>query len=369
MSDRPSVPFVDLSVQHRSIEAELTKAMTGVMDRSQFILGAEVEAFEREFAAYCGASHCIGVGNGTDALFLALKACGIGPGDEVITASHSFVSTGLTISWTGATPVFVEVDPATYTLDPAAVAKGITAKTRAIVPVHLYGQCADMDPILALARERKLLVIEDAAQAHGSTYGKKKAGSIGDVACFSFYPSKNLGAVGDAGAVVTSNADLAAKLQMLHNYGQAKRYHHVSVGYNSRLDELQAAVLRVKLRHLDKWNAMRVRVAKRYIKSLDGRFVKPETANGRNHIYHLFVIRSGQRDALQAHFAKDGIQTQVHYPVPIHQQAVFRELAHRDGALAFTEKAATEVLSLPMFPTISDEQVARVLDSANRFGR
>lgn len=346
MSERPAVPFVDLSVQHRSIETELSKAMAGVMDRSQFILGKEVEAFEREFAAYCGASHCIGVGNGTDALFLALKACGIGAGDEVITASHSFVSTGLTISWTGATPVFVEVDPATYTLDPTEVEKATTPKTRAIVPVHLYGQCAEMEPLLKLARERNLFVIEDAAQAHGSTYGRKKAGSLGDAACFSFYPSKNLGAIGDAGAVVTSNPDLAAKLQKLHNYGQAKRYHHVSVGYNSRLDELQAAVLRVKLRHLDEWNAMRVRVAKRYIKSLDSRFVKPQTGKGRNHIYHLFVIRSGARDALMAHLAKDGIQAQVHYPVPIHQQAVFRELPHRNGDLSFTEKCATEVLSI-----------------------
>lgn len=369
MSDPAVVPFVDLKVQHGQVAKEINDAIQGVIGRSQFILGSELETFEREFASYCGAAHCVGVGNGTDALFLALKACGIGPGDEVITVSHSFVSTALTIAWTGATPVFVEVDPATYTLDPSALKAAITKKTKAIVPVHLYGQCAEMAPILAAAAEHNLLVIEDAAQAHGSTYRGAKAGAIGDIATFSFYPSKNLGAMGDAGAIVTRSDALAAKVRKLRNYGQSKRYHHDTMGYNSRLDELQAAVLRVKLRHLDAWNAARQAVAKKYIDGLDGGLVKPATGADRNHTYHLFVVRSPKRDALQEHLGKAGVQTQVHYPVPIHLQPVFRDLPHRSGNLSFTERAAREVLSLPMYPTITAREVERVLSAAQAFGR
>ena len=363
------VPFVDLTSQHKLIADEMARAIQGVIDRSQFVLGQEVEAFEREFATYCGVSHCVGVGSGTDALFLALKVCGIGAGDEVITASHSFVSTALAVSWTGATPVFVDIDPKTYTLDPQKAAEAVTPRTRAIMPVHLYGQCAEMDSIVALAHRENLLVVEDAAQAHGAMMGSRKAGSLGNIACFSFYPAKNVGALGDAGAIVTGDANLAKRLRLLRNYGQAARYHHESMGYNSRLDELQAAILRVKLRHLDDWNAMRSSAAGRYLAELRGLLDFPQTAPGRTHNFHLFVIRSDQRDALQEHLRARGVRTQIHYPIPIHLQNVYRDLPHRGGDLAVTEKAASQVLSLPMFPTITSQQLDRVVGAVNSFDR
>jgi dTDP-4-amino-4,6-dideoxygalactose transaminase len=369
MKALPEVPFVDLVSQHQLIAGEMARAIQGVIDRSQFILGEQVQGFEREFARYCGVSEGVGVGSGTDALFFALKACGIGAGDEVITASHSFISSALAISWTGATPVLVEIDPKTYTIDPKKVAEAVTGKTRAILPVHLYGQCADMDPIMALARAKRIRVIEDAAQAHGATYGKKKAGALGHIACFSFYPAKNVGALGDAGAVVTDDPELAHRIRLLRNYGQKTRYHHESMGYNSRLDEVQAAVLRVKLRHLDEWNAMRTRAAKRYLTGLGGRIALPQVAPGRTHNYHLFVVRSSEREALREHMTRHGIRTQVHYPVPIHLQAVYRDLPFRAGDLAITENAAKEVLSLPMFPTVTPGQIDRVVEAVNSFGR
>jgi dTDP-4-amino-4,6-dideoxygalactose transaminase len=369
MQNKMTVPFVDLKAQHDLLAQELNEAIQRVMARSWFILGAELEAFEAEFATYCGVKHCIGVGSGTEALHLALRACGVGPGHEVITVSHSFIATALATLWTGATPVFVDIEPESYTIDPAQIAPAITPKTRAILPVHLYGQCADMDPIMALAAEHNLYVVEDAAQAHGAFYKGKKAGSIGHLGCFSFYPAKNLGACGDAGAVVTSDPELDRKLRMLRNYGQSSKYHHEGMGFNSRLDELQAAILGTKLLHLDSWNESRRDAAEFYLSSLEKRFCPPTTKVGRVPNYHLFVIQSDVRDSLQQHLHRHGIQTQSHYPVPIHRQTAFRDLPHRDGDLFVTERIAQRVLSLPMFPTISREQLAHVSARVNSFGK
>ncbi len=369
MQNKIAVPFVDLKAQHDLLAEELSEAMQRVMRRSWFILGAELEAFEAEFATYCEVTHCVGVGSGTEALHLALRACGVGPGHEVITVSHSFIATALAIIWTGATPVFVDIESESYTMDPAQIARAITPKTRAVLPVHLYGQCADMDPILAVAAEHNLYVVEDAAQAHGAFYKGKKAGSIGHLGCFSFYPAKNLGACGDAGAVVTSDAQLDKKLRMLRNYGQSSKYYHDSIGFNSRLDEIQAAILRTKLLHLDAWNENRRSAATCYLSALEKRFAPPTTKVGRVPNYHLFVIQSDDRDSLQHHLCRHGIETQSHYPVPIHRQAAFRELPHRDGDLFVTERIARRVLSLPMFSTISGEQLAHVSACVNSFGK
>jgi dTDP-4-amino-4,6-dideoxygalactose transaminase len=369
MQNKITVPFVDLKAQHDLMAQELTEAIQRVMTRSWFVLGAELEAFEAEFAVYCGVKHCVGVGSGTEALHLALRACGIGPGDEVITVSHSFIATALAIVWTGATPVFVDIDSESYTIDPAQIAHAITPKTRAILPVHLYGQCADMDPILAVAAEHNLYVVEDAAQAHGAFYKGKKAGSMGHLGCFSFYPAKNLGACGDAGALVTSDPQLDRKLRVLRNYGQSSKYHHETMGFNSRLDELQAAVLRTKLPYLDAWNKRRRIAAEYYLTALEKRFSPPTTKLDCVPNYHLFVIQSDDRDSLQHYLSRRGIETLSHYPVPIHRQTACRELPHRDGDLFVTEHIAQRVLSLPMFSTISGEQLAHVSACVNSFGK
>jgi dTDP-4-amino-4,6-dideoxygalactose transaminase len=369
MQNKITVPFVDLKAQHDLLAQELNEAIQRVMTRSWFILGAELEAFEAEFATYCGVKHCVGVGSGTEALHLALRACGVGPGHEVITVSHSFIATALAILWTGATPVFVDIDSESYTIDPAQIAHAITPKTRAILPVHLYGQCADMDPILAVAAEHNLYVVEDAAQAHGAFYKDKKAGSMGHLGCFSFYPAKNLGACGDAGAVVTSDPQLDRKLRVLRNYGQSSKYHHETMGFNSRLDELQAAILRTKLPHLDTWNESRRNAGECYLSALEKRFSPPKTKVGCVPNYHLFVIQSDERDSLQQHLRRHAIETLMHYPVPIHRQTAFRDLTHRDCDLFVTERIAQRVLSLPMFPTISGEQLAHVSACVNSFGK
>jgi len=369
MQNKIRVPFVDLKAQHDLLAQELNEAIQRVMTRSWFILGAELEAFEAEFAIYCGVKHCVGVGSGTEALHLALRACGVGPGHEVITVSHSFIATALAIVWTGATPVFVDIDSESYTIDPAQIAHAITPKTRAILPVHLYGQCADMDPILAVAAEHNLYVIEDAAQAHGALYRGKKAGSMGHLGCFSFYPAKNLGACGDAGAVVTSDPQLDRKLRLLRNYGQSSKYHHETMGFNSRLDELQAAILRTKLLYLDAWNANRRNAAKRYQSTLETRFVPSKSKVDCVPNYHLFVIQSDDRDGLQQHLRQHAIETLIHYPVPIHKQAAICDLPHRSCDLPSTEFLAQRVLSLPMFPTISEEHLACVSACVNSFGK
>ncbi len=363
------VPVVDLQAQHRLLAQELNEAIQRVMNRSWFILGEELEAFEAEFASYCGAKYCVGVASGTEALFLALCACGVGSGHEVITVAHTVIADALAIAWTGATPVFVDIDPECYTLDPSQLARAITPRTRAIIPVHLYGQCADMDPILAVAEEHHLFVIEDAAQAHGALYHDKKAGSLGHLACFSFYPTKNLGACGDAGAVVTNDAEMQRQLRLLRDYGQSRRYYHETMGYNSRLDELQAAILRVKLPHLDAWNESRRWAAECYLSSLEDRFSPPRAKPRRIHNYHLFVIQSDERDSLREHLHKHDIQALVHYPLPSHRQPVVRHLSRRDFYLPVTERVAQRVLSLPMFPTISGEQLAHVSACVNSFGK
>jgi len=364
-----TVPFVDLKAQNDSLAHELNEAVQRVMGRSWFILGTELEAFEAEFATYCGVKYCVGVGSGTEALHLALRACGVGPGDEVITVSHSFIATALAIIWTGATPVFVDIEAESYTIDPAQIARAVTPKTRAILPVHLYGQCADMDPILAVAAEHNLYVVEDAAQAHGALYKGKKAGSMGHLACFSFYPAKNLGACGDAGAVVTSDPELDRKLRFLRNYGQSSKYYHETMGFNSRLDELQAAILLTKLPNLDTWNESRRIAAEYYLSALEQRFSPPRTKVGCVPNYHLFVIQSDDRDRLQQHLRGHAIETLTHYPLPIHRQIAFRDLPHRDCDLFVTESVAQRVLSLPMFPSISGEQVAHVSACVNSFGK
>lgn len=361
------VPFNDVRAVNEAIAPELDEAIQRVLRSGWFILGQELESFEAEFAAYCGVRHCVGVASGTEALQLALLAWGIGPGDEVITVSHTAMPTALAIAATGAAPVFVDIDPRTYTLDPNHLAKALSARTRAIVPVHLYGLCAEMDAIGEFAEQHNLLVIEDAAQAHGATYKGRKAGSIGTLGCFSFYPTKNLGACGDAGAVVTSDAELAARLRKLRNYGESSKYRHETVGYNSRLDEMQAAILRVKLPHLDQWNERRRSLAVRYRSLLEERFSSSDVPTDCAHSYHLFVIQSGERDQLQEHLRGHEIQTLIHYPIPCHLQLAIRNIEHRCCELFVTERVARRILSLPMFSTLSLEQVEYVAQSVNLF--
>ncbi len=312
------IPLVDLKQQYAAHGEEIRQAVEAVMERGDFILGSDVRAFEEEFAAFCQAGHAVGLATGTDALYLGLLACGVGPGDEVITAANSFVASAAAISFTGAIPVFADIDPRTYTLDPNAVERVITERTKAIMPVHLYGQAADMDAILALARWHGLKVVEDACQAHGAEHKKKRVGSLGDVAAFSFYPGKNLGAYGDGGAATTNDPDIAERLKMLRNYGQRVKYHHDFLAFNSRLDTMQAAILRVKLRYMDTWNAQRVQAAAYYTRLLSAQslptpYVVPESS----HVFHLYVIRSRQRDELVSFLNAQGIGAGVHYPIPI----------------------------------------------------
>lgn len=363
------VLFNDVRASHESVASELDDAIQRVVRSGWFILGRELESFEEEFAAYCGVEHCVGVASGTEALQLALLACGIGPGDEVITASFTAMPTVLAIAATGATPVFVDIAPQTYTLCPDHLSAALSANSRAIVPVHLFGHCADMDAILEFATRHKLYVIEDAAQAHGSLYKSRKAGSMGNLGCFSFYPSKNLGACGDAGAVVTRDPELAIRLRQLRNYGETRKYHHEIMGYNSRLDEMQAAILRAKLPHLDRWNDSRRHLAARYLSRLEERFCPPRTASSDClHNYHLFVIQSEKRDELQEHLAVLNIQTLIHYPIPCHLQPALRKIEHRCCDLSVTERVARRVLSLPMFPALRMEELDYVVRCVNSFG-
>jgi len=362
------VPFLELKSQYAAIKPMIDAAIARVLERAWFILGAELEAFEATFAAACGARFCIGVGNGTEALHLALRALDVGPGDEVITVAHTFIATALAISWTGARPVFVEVDPATYTIDVEQVAAAITPRTKAILPVHLYGQPADMGPLIELAQTRGLRVLEDCAQAHGARYGGRVVGTFGAIGSFSFYPGKNLGAYGDGGALVTDDAALADRLRLLRNYGQTAKYHHATQGYNSRLDELQAAVLAVKLGYLDAWNARRRALAARYNALLaDHGLILPLPAPDRDHVYHLYVVRSRQRDALQRHLATQGIGTLIHYPTPVHLQPAYAELGLVRGNLPFSEQLADQVLSLPLYPEMSEAQQDAVVAAIGGF--
>jgi len=355
-----SIPFNELRSGYLSQQPEIDDAVRRVLESGWYILGREVAAFEEEFAVYCGASGCVGVNSGTDALYLALRACDIGPGDEVITVAHTAVATVAAIRMTGATPVLVDIDPLRYTMSPAALAEAITPATRAVIPVHLYGHPADMDAIMDVAREQ--IVIEDCAQAHGARYKGRPVGSFGNLACYSFYPTKNLGALGDGGAVTGNDLALLDRVRLLREYGWTPQERYVSQveGVNSRLDEVQAAILRVRLRHLDAGNAARRRLAERYAAMLPTELQKPAEAPDCHHVYHLYVVQTAQRERLRARLAEQGIGSGIHYPVPVHRQPAYAGDAIRAHDLRVTEQAAREVLSLPIYPELCEEQVDAV---------
>ena len=369
MPDSPiKVPFVSFRPMEKELDGDLRAAFDRVLQNSWYIEGNEDAAFEKAFAAYCGTEFCIGCGNGLDSLVLILKALGIGPGDEVIVPSNTFIATVLAVSYAGAEPVLVEPLLATYNIDPDRIEAAITPRTKAIVAVHLYGQCAQMDAIRTIARAHGLKVIEDAAQAHGATWQGQRAGSLGDAAGFSFYPGKNLGALGDAGCVTTNDPDLAKKVRALGNYGSDYKYHHVYKGQNSRLDEMQAAFLAAKLPHLDRMNAERRRIAARYCAGITNPAVTlPTVAEGCEHVYHIFAVRCAARDALEAHLGGLGIGTNKHYPTPIHLQGAYRELGIARGALPIAEEISATELSLPMYYGMTEEQVQAVIDGVNSF--
>jgi dTDP-4-amino-4,6-dideoxygalactose transaminase len=361
-----SVPFLDLRRVHDELGAAVLDAVQRVFASSRYVLGPEVEAFEHEFAAFCGTRHCVGVGNGMQAIELALRALGVGPGDEVLTVSHTAFPTAAAVTATGATPVFVDVDPDTACMSAAALADGFTDRTRAVLPVHLYGRCAEMAPIHELATQAGVPVVEDAAQAHGASHRGRRAGTMGVAGAFSFYPTKNLGALGDGGAVVTDDDDLAQLVRRLRNYGEESKYVNAIPGLNSRLDELQAAILRVKLPYVERWNAERRAIAARY-DSLLGESGVATPAPDDGHVYHLYVIRTRSRDALRDHLRNAGIDSQVHYPTPVHRQDAYREGARASGSLAATEVLAGEVLSLPAFPGLRADEVRAVADAVLAF--
>jgi dTDP-4-amino-4,6-dideoxygalactose transaminase len=363
------IPFVDLKAQYQSIKEEVNGAIQGVLDSCQFTLGSEVVAFEKEFAEYSGSVHGMGVNTGTSALHLALLAAGVGRGDEVITVPFTFVATVSAIDYTGAKAVFVDIDPVTFTMDPAQVEAAITPRTKAIIPVHLYGQSADMDPILAIAKKHGLVVIEDAAQAHGAEYKGRRCGSMGDMGCFSFYPGKNLGAAGEGGMVVTSNPEFARTIRMLRDWGAEKKYHHMLKGYNFRLEGIQGAVLRVKLRHLEKWTEARRAAAKRYDHLLIGSGVGlPQQMDYARHVYHIYAVRTTDRAAMQDALNAQGVQTGIHYPFPVHMLPAFADLGYTAGQFPHSERAASEVLSLPMFPELTADQSVAVSEAVHAFG-
>lgn len=355
------IPFVDLKAQYAGIKHEVDAAIQGVLESCQFTLGGEVAAFEQEFAAYCQRKHGIGVNTGTSALHLALLAANVGPGDEVITVPFTFVATVAAIYYTGAKPVFVDIDARSFNMDPQALESAITARTKAIIPVHLYGQPADMDPILQVAKKHGLIVIEDACQAHGAQYKGRRAGSVGDMGCFSFYPGKNLGAYGEGGMVVTDNAEYARTIRMLRDWGAEKKYQHVLKGYNYRLEGLQGAVLRVKLRHLEAWTEARRAAAARYDRLFaDSGVPTPRAMPYARHVYHIYAIRTAHRQKWQDALQAQGIQTGIHYPIPVHLLPAYADLGYKVGQFPHSELAAAEVLSLPMFPELTAEQCETV---------
>ncbi len=363
-----NVPFLDLQAQHAPLRSELDHAIAKVIDAGAFAGGPFVESFENDFAAFCGSKHAIGVGNGTDALWLALLACGIGQGDEVITVPSTFIATAEAISFCGATPVFVDIDERTYTMDATALESALTPRTKAVIPVHLFGQTADLDPIVEFARRHGLRVIEDAAQAHGAEYRGRKAGSVGDAGCFSFYPGKNLGAFGEAGAVVTNDAELARKIRILRDHGQVQKYQHTMVGWNCRMDGIQAAVLQVKLRHLARGNQKRRSHAALYarafagIEGVDG----PSEADYARHVYHIYAIRVQERDRVIGALHDQGIGCGIHYPVPIHLQPAYQHLAYQKNAFPVSERTSAEFISLPMYPELSEHQIERVVEAVEK---
>ena len=357
------VPFLDLKSHHAPMLTEINGAIRDVIESNAFAGGPFVERFEEDFAAYCNSSYAIGLGSGTEALWLTLMALGVGPGDDVITVPNTFMATAEAITYCGARPVFVDVDERTYTLDPDALPKAVTARTKAIIPVHLFGQPADMDSILKFARHRGLFVIEDACQAHGAEYKGRRAGTLGDAACFSFYPGKNLGAFGEAGAVVTDNAELQEKIRILRDHGQVRKYHHTMIGWNCRMDGIQAAALQVKLRYLEKGNQLRRSHAAHYDQAFGGmeEIITPAQAADVRHVYHVYAIRVQERDEVMRLLGEKGIGCGVHYPIPVHLQEAYRSLGYAQGDFPIAERCAAEFISLPMFPELTSAQLEIVV--------
>ena len=366
-SEAAMVPFVDLKAQYRSIKSEVDRAIERVLESGQFVLGEEVDAFEHEFAAFCGVNHGVAVNSGTSALHLALVAAGVGEGDEVITVPFTFVATVAAIRYVGARVVFVDIEPRSFTMDVGQIEQVITRRTKAIVPVHLFGHAADMDPIRAIADRYSLTIIEDAAQAHGARYKQRPAGSLGDLACFSFYPSKNLGAYGEGGIVTTNRDDLADRIRLLRNWGGRTKYEHVIPAFNARMQALQGAILRVKLGHLAAWNQLRRQHAARYNDLLpDAGVGLPAELSYATHVYHLYTVRSRERDRLREGLQSSQIQTGLHYPIPVHLQPAYADIRYGAGAFPESERAAAELLSLPMFPELTDAQLQAVADAVRR---
>lgn len=359
------VPFLDLKAQYATIRDEVHDAMNRVMEKTAFAGGPFVQEFEESFAVYCQTKYAVGVSNGTAALWLALAALEIGPGDEVITVPNTFIATAEAISFAGARPVFVDIDEQTHTMDPAAIEAAITPRTKAVIPVHLFGQMADLHPIMQVARKHNLYVIEDAAQAHGATYQGRRAGSIADIGCFSFYPGKNLGAYGEAGGVVTNDKDIADRIRMIRDHGQAKKYYHNIIGWNARMDGLQGAVLSVKLKYIDEWNESRRRHAGAYdelLQDVDG-VILPKVAPYGTHVYHIYALRTQNRDDVIAELKQMGVSCGIHYPVPLHLQKAYADLDYKEGDFPISEKCCSEYVSLPMYPELTQEHIQHVVSS------
>lgn len=362
------IPFVNFEPMHKEIEEDILTKFKEVYETNWFIQGEEVKKFEEEFAKFCGVKYCIGCGNGLDALYLILKAYGIGKGDEVIVPSNTYIATALAVSYVGAYPILVEPDLETYNINAKLIEKAITDKTKAIIAVHLYGHPADMHEINMIAQKYNLKVIEDSAQAHGSLYKEQRAGSLGDASGFSFYPGKNLGALGDAGAVVTNNKDLADKIRAIANYGSDRKYHHIYKGTNSRLDEVQAAFLRIKLRSIEKWNDDRRKTAQKYIRGINNpNIIKPFELEYAKHVWHIFAVRVDRRQEFQKYLNDNGIGTVIHYPTPIHMQTAYEELNVKEGMLPIAEKISNEVISLPMWYGMSDEETNYIINTINNW--
>lgn len=367
MTNSSTVPFFDLSRQHHRLRREIDDAIARVINANWFILGAELERFEADFARYCGVKRCVGVGNGLDALTLALEALDIGAGDEVILPANTFIASALAVLRAGATPVLVDVNPETLSIDPGAVEKAITPRTKGVMPVHLFGRLADMPALIEIARKHRLHLIEDAAQAHGASLAGRKAGAMGTIGCFSFYPTKNLGALGDAGAIVTDDDDLADRIARRRNYGEQRKYTHSEIGANSRLDPIQAAVLSAKLVHLDHWNDARRALAERYIDDLEPLGIeikaKPRSQRGSDHVHHLFVIETSDRDKVRTRLLEQGIQTAIHYPIPLHRQPALQGRFLNRSSFPHADRSSTRLLSLPIFPEMTDQEQRRAIDA------
>lgn len=362
------IKYLDLQAQYQSIKIEMDQAIAGVLDSSAYVLGKAVADFEGEFASFCDVNHCAGVNSGTSALLLALRALDVGPGDEVITAANTFIATAAAIAHTGAKPVLVDVDPVSRNIDPTLISMAISNRTKVIIPVHLYGHLADMKPILSLAKKHGMAVLEDAAQAQGAGYHGQTAGGIGQMAAFSFYPGKNLGAFGEAGAVTTNDAKLDEKVRMLRDHGSSRKYYHDMLGYNARMEGIQGAVLGVKLRHLSDWNKERRRVASRYTKLITGTPLQlPQPVEGCEDVFHVYVVETDKRDLLQKYLGEKGVPSLIHYPVPIHLQKAFDGLGHRKGDFPVTEKLCGEILSLPIYPEMSNDHVDYVAEQIIKF--